>query len=119
MWGAETTEQGNCSAFKGKQLAHCYKKKPVIIDLMPGASYSKQVANCCKGGVLSSITQGPNLFGVTFQMNVGASTTSTNISMPRNFTLGLVGYTCGDPVEVAPSKFIKDNGRRQTQTLAT
>ncbi|KAI7983304.1 COBRA-like protein 2 [Camellia lanceoleosa] len=52
-------------------------------------------------------------------MNVGASTMSTNISMPRNFTLGLVGYTCGDPVEVVPSKFIEDNGRRQTQALAT
>ncbi|KAL7172106.1 hypothetical protein ACSBR2_031744 [Camellia fascicularis] len=52
-------------------------------------------------------------------MNVGASTMSTNISMPRNFTLGLVGYTCGDPVEVVPSKFIEDNGWRQTQALAT
>ncbi|KAF5938200.1 hypothetical protein HYC85_025706 [Camellia sinensis] len=115
--GAETTEQGNCSTFRGKQLPHCCEKKPVIIDLMPGASYNKQVANCCKGGVLSSITQGLNLFGTAFQMNVGASTTSTNISMPGNFTLELVGYTCGDPVEVAPSKFIKDNGRRQIQAL--
>ncbi|KAL7227904.1 hypothetical protein ACSBR1_022727 [Camellia fascicularis] len=119
MWGAETTEQGNCSAFRGKQLPHCCEKKPVIIDLMPGVSYNKQVANCCKGGVLSSIIQGPNLFGAAFQMNVGASTTSTNISMPGNFSLGLVGYTCGDPVEVGPSKFIEDNGRRQTQALAT
>ncbi|KAF5931480.1 hypothetical protein HYC85_032353 [Camellia sinensis] len=66
MWGVETTEQGNCSAFRGKQLPHCCEKKPVIIDLMPGASYNKQVANCCKRGVLSSITQGPNLFGAAF-----------------------------------------------------
>ncbi|GMP87386.1 hypothetical protein CsSME_00039780 [Camellia sinensis var. sinensis] len=97
MWGVETTEQGNCSAFRGKQLPHCCEKKLVIVDLMPGASYNKQVANCCKRGVLSSITQGPNL----------------------NFTLGLVGYTCGDLVEVVLSKFIEDNGRRQTQALAT
>ncbi|KAI7990878.1 COBRA-like protein 1 [Camellia lanceoleosa] len=96
---------------RGKQLPHCCEKKLVIIDLMPGASYNKQVANCCKGGVLSSIKQGPNLFGTAFQMNVGASTTSTNISMLGNFTLEFVGYTCGDPVEVAPSKFIEDNGR--------
>ncbi|KAL7225075.1 hypothetical protein ACSBR1_020388 [Camellia fascicularis] len=102
---------------RGKQLPHCCEKKPIIIDLMPGASYNKQVANCCKGGVLPSITQGLNLFGTAFQMNVGASTTSTNISMPGNFTLELVGYTCGDPVEVAPSKFIEDNARRQIQAL--
>ncbi|KAI7990776.1 COBRA-like protein 3 [Camellia lanceoleosa] len=110
-WRLSWTWQGD------EQLPHCCEKKPVIIDLMPGASYNKQVANCCKGGVLSSITHGLSLFGTAFQMNVGASTTSTNISMPGNFTMELVGYTCGDPVEVAPSKFIEDNGQRQIQAL--
>ena len=57
MWGAEATQQGNCLRFKGGVLPHCCKKQPVIIDLMPGAPYNKQFANCCKGGVLTSMTQ--------------------------------------------------------------
>ncbi|KAK0588411.1 hypothetical protein LWI29_000608 [Acer saccharum] len=32
MWGAEATEQGNCSAFKAT-VPHCCEKRPVIIDL--------------------------------------------------------------------------------------
>ncbi|XAR56326.1 hypothetical protein NMG60_11036769 [Bertholletia excelsa] len=120
VWGAEATEQGNCSAFRGKQLPHCCEKKPVIVDLMPGAPYNKQVANCCKGGVLSSMVQGPDKFGAAFQMNVGASSfDASNILIPVNFTLGLPGYSCGEPVEVPPSKFMVDNGRRRTQALAT
>ncbi|KAJ0082253.1 hypothetical protein Patl1_11361 [Pistacia atlantica] len=50
MWGAETTEQGNCTKFRGTQLPYCCEKSPVIIDLMPGAPYNLQTANCCKGG---------------------------------------------------------------------
>ncbi|KAI7981144.1 COBRA-like protein 1 [Camellia lanceoleosa] len=118
-WRLSWTWQGDEVIWNMWSSNHRTRQLFIIIDLMPGVSYNKQVANCCKGGVLSSIIQGPNLFGAAFQMNVGASTTSTNISMPGNFTLGPVVYTCGDPVEVAPSKFIEDNGRRQTQALAT
>ncbi|CAK9168263.1 unnamed protein product [Ilex paraguariensis] len=120
MVGAEATEQGNCSAFIGRQLPHCCEKEPVIIDLLPGAPYNKQVANCCKGGVLSSMVQDPDKYGAAFQMNIGVSSTDgSETGMPGNFTLGLPGYTCGNPMDVPPSKFIEDNGRRRTQALVT
>lgn len=120
--GAEATEQGNCSAFKGKQLPHCCEKEPVIIDLLPGTPYNKQVANCCKGGVLSSMTQDPGKFGASFQMNIGSGSMNSSggsgvSGIPGNFSLGLPGYTCGDPFPVPPSKFVEDRGRRRTQAL--
>lgn len=118
MWGAETTDQGNCSRFRGKQLPYCCEKTPVIVDLMPGAPYNLQTANCCKGGVLSSMTQDMSKYGATFQMNVAASTKSSDFVMPQNFTLGLAGYSCGKPFEVSPSKFYTDGGRRRTQALS-
>lgn len=118
--GAESTEQGNCpAALRGKNLPHCCDKQPVIIDLLPSAPFNSQVANCCKGGVLSSFTQDPGKSGAAFQMSIGdpSLTSGNNIIMPGNFTLGLPGYTCGDPVEVPPSKFVEDDGRRRTQAI--
>ncbi|KAK4487633.1 hypothetical protein RD792_005716 [Penstemon davidsonii] len=123
--GAEATEQGNCSAFKGRQLPHCCLKEPTIIDLLPGAPYNVQVANCCKGGVLSSMVQDPVNHLAVFQMHIGSGGSNSNKSgnintgMPANFSLGLRGYTCGDPVQVLPTKFYEDHGRRKTQALAT
>lgn len=118
MWGAEATEQGNCTYFKGKELPHCCEKQPVIIDLLPGAPYNKQVSNCCKGGILPSMSQDPDKYLAAFQMNIGApNSDGSDTGMPANFTLGLSGYTCGDPVEVKPSKFYEDHGRRRKQAL--
>ncbi|CAI9770132.1 unnamed protein product [Fraxinus pennsylvanica] len=118
--GAEATEQGNCSAFGGGKLPHCCEKEPVIIDLLPGTPYNKQVANCCKGGVVSSMTQDPEKYISAFQMNVGSSDTKgSGPGIPVNFTLGLQGYTCGEPFQVPPTKFSEDQGRRRTQALAT
>ncbi|XP_071935920.1 COBRA-like protein 6 [Coffea arabica] len=121
IWGAEATEQGNCSAFRGRQLPHSCEKKPVIVDLLPGAPYNKQVANCCKGGVLTSMSQDQAKFGASFQMNIGSSSVNGGPipGVPANFSLGLPGYTCGDPFKVPPSKFIEDQGRRRTQALGT
>ncbi|XP_023533604.1 COBRA-like protein 6 [Cucurbita pepo subsp. pepo] len=120
MWGAEATQQGNCSKYIGKELPHCCEKKPVIVDLMPGAPYKLQVANCCKGGVLSSMRQDPANYGAAFQMNIGKSAgKGVDSKMPANFTLGLPGYTCSDPFQVSPTKFSKDGGRRWTQVLET
>ncbi|KAL6964415.1 hypothetical protein U1Q18_035470 [Sarracenia purpurea var. burkii] len=115
--GAEATEQGNCSGFRGTQLPHCCDRRPVIVDLLPGAPYNKQVANCCKAGVLSSLTQAADKSGAAFQISVGAASSSSNISVPGSFALGITGYSCGDPVEVPPSKFMADDGRRWTQAL--
>lgn len=119
MWGAEATEQGNCTKFRGNgQLPHCCERRPRIVDLMPGAPYNMQVSNCCKGGVLGSLVQDPTKFVSSFRMIVGAtSENATDVQMPENFTLGLPGYTCGEPFEVLPTRFSQDGGRRYTQAL--
>lgn len=118
MLGAEAIEQGNCTRFRGQQKPHCCKKHPVIIDLMPGTPYNMQSANCCKGGVLTSLTQNQAKHGASFQMNYmkssfSVSGSSSNFSMPENFTLGIPGYSCGTPFEVPPTKFTKDGYRWQ------
>ncbi|OVA01523.1 COBRA [Macleaya cordata] len=136
MTGAEATEQGDCSKIKQKPLPHSCKKKPVIIDLLPGAPYTMQSANCCKAGVLSTIAQDPTKYGASFQMNVGKAllldkkgdrhkhdrkhkTKIDHLVIPQNFSLGLPGYTCAEPRRVSPSKFDVDRGRRHTQALFT
>ncbi|KAJ1419993.1 COBRA, plant [Sesbania bispinosa] len=97
-------------------------EEPVIIDLMPGTPYNLQTANCCKGGVLTSITQDLTKYGATFQMNYAKSSHyipgASNFSMPENFTLGIPGYSCGTPFQVPPTKFTKD-GHRWQQVLET
>ncbi|KAK3414267.1 hypothetical protein EUGRSUZ_I02750 [Eucalyptus grandis] len=124
MFGAEATLQGNCSRFKG-QLPHSCEKQPVIVDLLPGAPYNMQVANCCKGGILSSLIQDPSKYGAGFLMTVGAASTfdaghaPSAYSIPANFTVKLPGYTCGPPLEVPPSRFPSDSGRRWTQAIGT
>ncbi|KAE8698644.1 COBRA-like protein 1 [Hibiscus syriacus] len=117
MLGAEATEQGNCSRFKGGQLPHCCERTPSIVDLLPGTPYNMQTTNCCKGGVLSSMIQDPSKYGSVFEMTV-SSATKAGFNMPENFTIGVQGYTCGDAVPVAPSKYSLD-GRRWTQALGT
>ncbi|KDP38801.1 hypothetical protein JCGZ_04958 [Jatropha curcas] len=123
MWGAEATEQGNCTRFKGTTLPHCCEKSSVIVNLLPGVSYNMQSQNCCKAGVLTSMKQDPSKYGATFQMNVGRSSpyysTQSDFEMPENFTLGLPGYTCGAAHEVKPSRYSSDSGRRWTQVLRT
>ncbi|WCJ18395.1 Protein COBRA [Euphorbia peplus] len=119
MWGAEATEQGNCSDFKGGNLPHCCEKKPLIVDLLPGAPYNLQSQNCCKGGVLTSMKQDPSNFASTFQMSIGASADYSGFQMPDNFSLGVPGYTCGMPKQVKPTRFPSQGGRRWTQALGT
>ena len=71
---------------------------------MPEAPYNSRFDNCCKGCVLSSIAQDPSKYGAAFQMTVGVSSDNSADKhvIPGNFSLGLPGYTCGDPFEVAP-----------------
>ncbi|PWZ23260.1 COBRA-like protein 3 [Zea mays] len=58
MVGAQTTEQGDCSKFKGN-TPHCCKKDPTIVDLLPGTTYNMQIVNCCKAGVINTFNQDP------------------------------------------------------------
>ncbi|XP_075662672.1 COBRA-like protein 4 [Castanea sativa] len=121
MLGAEATEQGDCSKYKGN-IPYCCEKKPTIVDLLPGVPYNQQVANCCKGGVVPSWGQDPSAAISSFQLTVGSSgTSSKTLKLPTNFTLHGPGpgYTCSQPVIVTPTRFLTSDGRRQTQALMT
>ncbi|KAJ9147496.1 hypothetical protein P3X46_029650 [Hevea brasiliensis] len=121
MVGGQTTEQGDCSRFKGN-IPHCCKKKPSVVDLLPGTPYNQQIANCCKGGVISSLVQDPSKAVSAFQLSVGAAgTTNKTVRVPKNFTLKAPGpgYTCGPAKIVRPSKFFTADKRRVTQALMT
>lgn len=121
MVGAQTTEQGDCSKYKGN-IPHCCKKDPTVVDLLPGTPYNQQIANCCKGGVIASWAQDPPNAVSAFQISAGnAGTTNTTVRLPKNFTLRAPGpgYTCGPAKKVRASKFLSADGRRVTQALMT
>ncbi|KAF7822382.1 protein COBRA-like [Senna tora] len=121
MMGGQTTEQGDCSKFKGN-IPHCCKKDPTVVDMLPGTPYNQQIANCCKGGVLSSWVQDPPNAVAAFQVSVGrAGTTNKTVKVPKNFTLKAPGpgYTCGPAKIVKPTQFIQPDKRRVTQALMT
>ncbi|CAA6657350.1 unnamed protein product [Spirodela intermedia] len=108
MVGAQATEQGDCSKFKGN-IPHCCKRDPTI-------------ANCCKGGVINSWAQDPANHAASFQVSVGmAGTTNKTVRVPRNFTLKAPGpgYTCGIAKIVKSTKFTTQDGRRTTQAMMT
>ncbi|GJM96656.1 hypothetical protein PR202_ga13518 [Eleusine coracana subsp. coracana] len=91
MVGAQTTEQGDCSKFKGN-VPHCCKRDPTIVDLLPGTPYNMQIANCCKAGVINTFNQDPANAAASFQISVGlAGTTNKTVKVPRNFTLKTPG----------------------------
>ncbi|GJN11098.1 hypothetical protein PR202_ga29264 [Eleusine coracana subsp. coracana] len=117
MSGGQSTEQGDCSKFKSN-IPHCCKRDPEIVDLLPGTPYNMQIANCCKGGVLSAWAQDPENAVASFQVSVGqAGTTNKTVRVPKNFTLKSPGpgYTCGPAKLVKPTKFASQDGRRTTQ----
>ncbi|KGN64072.1 COBRA-like protein 4 [Cucumis sativus] len=123
MQGAEATDQGDCSSstFTGT-IPHSCKRDPSVVDLLPGAPYNRQVAMCCKGGVLTSWGQDPSSAVSAFQLTVGHSGSSNKtVRLPKNFTLngpGL-GYTCSQAKIVPPSAFYSSDGRRKTNALMT
>ncbi|KAL9681764.1 hypothetical protein QQ045_013552 [Rhodiola kirilowii] len=121
MEGSVATQRGRGGLCNSNNPPHCCLKRPSIVDLPLGAPYNVQVANCCRGGVLSTITQDNTTYLASFQMNVG-SIGSSNVStyiMPTEFDIGVPGYTCGQPVEVAPSRFPAYGGRRYTEAVGT
>ncbi|KAI7751699.1 hypothetical protein M8C21_003168 [Ambrosia artemisiifolia] len=119
MMGGLAIEQGDCSKFKGAIPYSC-KKTPTVVDLLPGTPYNQQIANCCKGGVISVRGLDPNNSISSFQLSVGiAGTTNKTVKLPKNFTLLAPGpgYTCGPAVVGKPTKFITPDGRRVTQAF--
>ncbi|KAL3529650.1 hypothetical protein ACH5RR_008972 [Cinchona calisaya] len=119
MLGGQTVEQGDCSKFKG-DIPHCCEKDPTVVDLLPTAPFNQRMANCCKGGVLSSGIQDPANAITSFQLAVGQSGTSNKtVRSPKNFILKApgAGYTCGSTIFAKPSKFRTPDKRRVTQAL--
>jgi hypothetical protein len=121
--GAETTELGNCSGvhFDPGHPPHCCEKRPVVVDLPPGAPYNIQVANCCRGGVLSSLTQNNSTATAAFQMSVGGfdrdgGDPNGDPVKPANFSLGVPGYTCSNATQV-PATRSKVDEQRHVQVM--
>ncbi|XP_023157538.1 uncharacterized protein [Zea mays] len=120
--GAETTEQGDCSRVgSGGSRPHCCQKRPVMVDLPPGTPYNMQVANCCRGGVLSSLVQSDLTSAAAFQMVVGEFALARDSGgkepeKPWQFDMGVPGYTCSNATTVAPTR-IKVDKNRYVQAL--
>ncbi|XP_062226287.1 COBRA-like protein 7 isoform X3 [Phragmites australis] len=123
--GAEATEQGDCSRIGAAKPPHCCEPRPVIVDLPPGTPYNQQVANCCRGGVLSSLTQNNMTSTAAFQMTVGEfayakdhNGSSKGPEKPWDFNIGVPGYTCSNATEVPATRFKVDK-QRHVQVLLT
>lgn len=120
MMGAQTTEQGNCSRFKGN-VPHSCKKDPTVVDLLPGTPYNQQIANCCKGGVISSLAQDPANAVSSFQVRVGdAGTSNKTVRTPKRFNLKAAGtrYNCRAARIVRRTKFISADKWGITEALS-
>ncbi|KAI3513330.1 hypothetical protein L1887_20660 [Cichorium endivia] len=119
--GAQATDQGECKEFPSN-VPHSCEKSPRIIDMEPGVPYNQQFANCCKGGIVSSLGQDPASSISAFQMSVGNSgNTYKTVSLPKNFSLlgPNEGYTCS-PMSVVPSSIsLSSRGRRKNRALMT
>ncbi|KAJ6369845.1 hypothetical protein OIU76_028156 [Salix suchowensis] len=119
--GGQTTEQGNCSRFKDN-IPRCCKKSPTVVDLSPRTPHNQKIANCCKGGVISSMVQDPANSASSFQISVGsAGTNNRTVRIPKNITLNTPGpgYTCGPSRIVRPTRFISADKRRVTAAILT
>uniref|UniRef100_A0A7N0TXL0 COBRA C-terminal domain-containing protein n=1 Tax=Kalanchoe fedtschenkoi TaxID=63787 RepID=A0A7N0TXL0_KALFE len=116
----------------GRRCGHPKRKRRALrhgppSPLLPQAAFGRgpparsQVANCCRGGVLSTFAQDNTSYLASFQMAVGGLGTynASNYTMPMEFDVGVPGYTCGPPVEVAPSRFPLFGGRRITEAVGT
>uniref|UniRef100_A0A453CJE1 COBRA-like protein n=1 Tax=Aegilops tauschii subsp. strangulata TaxID=200361 RepID=A0A453CJE1_AEGTS len=113
--GAETTERGNCTGRHGANGAppHCCEKQPVMADLLPGAPYNRQSANCCRGGVLSSVTQNNRTATSQFDMYIVnfALDEHGDPKMPTTFSIGVPGYTCSNATNVPATRSKVDEQR--------
>ncbi|KAG8082832.1 hypothetical protein GUJ93_ZPchr0014g46940 [Zizania palustris] len=104
--GAEATEQGDCHRIRGLVRPHCCEKRPVMVDLPPNTPYTNQVANCCRGGVLSSVMQNNRTATAAFQIVVGSYRHATyhdgtkGPALPTNFGIGVPGYSCSNATKV-------------------
>ncbi|KAM1938105.1 hypothetical protein FF1_015742 [Malus domestica] len=121
MAGAQATDQGYCSKFKGN-IPHSCSKIPSVVDLPPTVPYNQRFSDCCKGGVLESLGQDPSAAVSAFQLSVGHSGTSNKtVRPPKNFFLlgPGPGYTCSAATIVPPSVSYSADGLRKTRAMMT
>ncbi|RXI09514.1 hypothetical protein DVH24_006148 [Malus domestica] len=119
MAGAQATDQGYCSKFKGN-IPHSCSKIPSVVDLPPTVPYNQRFSDCCKGGVLESLGQDPSAAVSAFQLSVGHSGTSNKtVRPPKNFFLlgPGPGYTCSAATIVPPSVSYSADGLRKTRAM--
>nr|GMD54026.1 protein COBRA-like [Ipomoea batatas] len=87
------------------------------------APQNQQIADCCKGGVLSAWGEDAANAGSSFQITVGAAgTTNRTVRMPKNYTFfapGPGGYTCGPAKIVRRTNLITPDGRRLYRAMMT
>ncbi|KAJ6887538.1 hypothetical protein NC652_028716 [Populus alba x Populus x berolinensis] len=58
MVGAQATDQGDCSNFKGN-IPHCCTRNPTVVDLLPGVPKTQQYSDLLQGwcfGILGTRT---------------------------------------------------------------
>ena len=113
MTGAETRDRGDCSKFMG-QIPHFCKKNPEVIDLLANVHIDKQIASCCKGGVLSSAIPDSSKAISRFLVTVGGiGSNKMNVRAPQQFTFQAPGYTCGSAEIVQPTVYYSSDRRRE------
>jgi len=120
MVGGQTTEQGDCSKFKGN-IPHSCKKNPTVVDLLPDTPFDQQIEHCCKGGVLTSWFEDHANSTSAFQISVGqAGTTSRTVKLPIHFkfTAPRAAYACGPARVIRPTRFITADKRRFITALS-
>lgn len=120
MVGAQVTDQGDCSKFKGN-IPHSCRRNPAIVDLLPGVPKNQQFSHCCKSGQLASWGQDPASTVSSFQLSVGLSGTSNKtVQLPKKFyILGPgPGYTCSAATIISPSIFFSSDGRRKGYAMS-
>ncbi|KAJ6889602.1 COBRA-like protein 4 [Populus alba x Populus x berolinensis] len=114
MVGAQATDQGDCSNFKGN-IPHCCTRNPTVVDLLPGVPKTQQYSDCCKGGVFG-------ILGTRTYSSVLVSLVHPiqQLHCPRiSFLLGPgPGYTCSAATIVSPSFFFSSDGKRKTQAMS-
>ncbi|KAL5723186.1 hypothetical protein ACHQM5_006610 [Ranunculus cassubicifolius] len=106
---------GDCHAFQGDYIPHCCSRDPEVVDLLPETPYNVRITNCCKGGILSSLSQDPSHAVNSFQLHVGLAGNSRKLfQMPSNFSLNAPGsaYTCGNYEMVSPITSLNSDERR-------
>lgn len=90
-------------------------RKPTVVDLLPGAPYTQQIANCCRGGVLKPGSESE------FEISVGKAGNSVKtVRLPGNFmfTVPKQQYVCRPAKNVRPTVFMSPDTKRTASAFS-